>query len=234
MPPVQLERFLKRLLPMTNHTTLTTLLFGALISMPVVMTAQIGSPQGPGSMPQQNRPSPNITDPNQTGEPNAITQSRVDDKTFVKDAAEGGLTEIQLGKLAQEKASSDAVKQFGQRMVDDHTKANEQLKRIAAEANITVPDSIDSKRQARIDKLSALIGTQFDQAFIKDQLKDHEEDVRKFQAEAENGSNAQIKSFASSTLPTLKEHLNMAKDLKKSKGSSMTSSTASSNGNSSR
>jgi putative membrane protein len=219
---------------MTNHTTLTTLLFGALISMPVVMTAQIGSPQGPGSMPQQNRPSPNITDPNQTGEPNAITQSRVDDKTFVKDAAEGGLTEIQLGKLAQEKASSDAVKQFGQRMVDDHTKANEQLKRIAAEANITVPDSIDSKRQARIDKLSALIGTQFDQAFIKDQLKDHEEDVRKFQAEAENGSNAQIKSFASSTLPTLKEHLNMAKDLKKSKGSSMTSSTASSNGNSSR
>ncbi len=218
---------------MKNHTTLTTLLFGTLISMPVAMTAQIGSPQGPGSMPQQNRPSPSITDPNQMGEPNAMTPSKVDDKTFVKDAAVGGLTEIQLGKLAQEKASSDTVKQFGQHMVDDHTKANDQLKRVASEANMTVPDSIDSKHQARIDKLSKLSGAQFDQAFIKDQLKDHEEDVRKFQAEAQNGSNAQVKSFASSTLPTLEEHLNMAKDLKKSKGSSM-SSTASSSDNSAR
>lgn len=216
---------------MNKNTTLTTLLFGTLISMPISMTAQVG--QNPGSMPQQqNRP--NITDPNQMGQPNAMTQSKVDDKTFVKEAAVGGLTEVQLGKLAQEKGSSDAVKQYGQRLVDDHSKANDELKRVASEANMTVPDSTDSKHQAQIDKLSKLSGAQFDQAFIKDQVRDHEEDVRRFQAEAQSGSNAQVKSFASSTLPALQEHLTMAKELKKSKGSSMSSSTTSSNGSPSR
>jgi putative membrane protein len=216
---------------MKKNTTLTTLLFGTLILMPIAMTAQVG--QNPGSMPQQqNRP--NITDPNQMGEPNAMTQSKVDDKTFVKEAAVGGLTEVQLGKLAQEKGSSDAVKQYGQRLVDDHSKANDELKRVASEANMTVPDSIDSKHQAHIDKLSKLSGPQFDQAFIKDQIRDHEEDVRKFQAEAQSGSNANVKNFASSTLPTLQEHLSMAKELKKSKGSSMSSGTASSDGSPSR
>jgi len=139
----------------------------------------------------------------------------VDDKKFAKDAALGGLTEVELGKLAAQKASNDAVKQFGQRMVDDHSKANEQLKQIADKSNIEVPAALDSKHQARIDKLAKLSGPAFDKAYVKDQLKDHERDVDDFKSEAQNGSDPNVKQFAMQTLPTLQEHLSAVKDLKK-------------------
>lgn len=140
---------------------------------------------------------------------------KVDDKKFVKDAALGGMTEVELGKLATQKASSDAVKQFGQKMVDDHTKANDQLKEIAGKENINVPDSLDSKHQSRINKLSKLSGPDFDKAYIKDQIKDHQSDVSDFKNEAQYGSDPNIKQFASNTLPTLQEHLSTVKDLNK-------------------
>jgi putative membrane protein len=131
----------------------------------------------------------------------------------------GGMTEVQLGKLAAEKGSTDAVKQFGQKMVDDHSKADDELKQVASQRNITLPDSLDSRHQARIDKLSKLSGTAFDRAYVKDQMKDHEQDVREFQTEAQNGSDPAVKDFASKTLPTIQEHLSMAKDLNKSNSS---------------
>ncbi len=141
--------------------------------------------------------------------------TKVDDKKFAKNAALGGMAEIELGKLAVQKASNDAVKQFGQKMVDDHTKADDQLKQIASKENISIPDSLDSKHQSRIDKLSKLSGPAFDKAYVKDQVKDHEQDVNEFKSEAQGGSDPNIKQFASSTLPTLEEHLSMAKDLSK-------------------
>ena len=98
------------------------------------------------------------------------TTNKVDDKKFVKDAALGGMAEVELGKLDTQKAASEAVKQFGQKMVDDHTKANDQLKEVASKENITIPDSLDSKHQARIDKLSKLSRPDFDKAYIKDQV----------------------------------------------------------------
>ena len=128
----------------------------------------------------------------------------------------GGMTEVELGKLAAQKASREDVKQFGQKMVDDHTKANDQLKQIAGKENIPIPDSLDSKHQSRIDKLSKLSGADFDKAYIKDQLKDHQTDVREFSNEAQGGTDPNIKTFASSTLPTLQEHLEMVKNLNKS------------------
>lgn len=140
---------------------------------------------------------------------------KVDDKKFAKDAALGGLTEVELGKLAAQKASNDAVKQFGQRMVDDHSKANDQLKQIASKSNIEVPASLDSKHQSRVDKLAKLSGPAFDKAYVKDQLKDHERDVDDFKSEAQSGSDANVKQFAMETLPTLQEHLSAVKDLKK-------------------
>jgi len=146
--------------------------------------------------------------------PEAMT-TKMDDKKFVKDAALGGMTEVELGKLAAQKASNDAVKQFGQKMVDDHTKANDELKQIAGKENINVPDSLDSKHQSRIDKLSKLSGSEFDKAYIKDQVKDHQQDVNEFQSEAQGGSDPNIKQFASSTLPTLQEHLSKAKEVSK-------------------
>ncbi len=140
---------------------------------------------------------------------------KVDDKKFVKDAALGGMTEVELGKLATQKASSDAVKQFAQKMVDDHTKANDQLNEIAGKENINVPDSLDSKHQSRINKLSKLSGPDFDKAYIRDQIKDHQSDVSDFKNEAQYGSDPNIKQFASNTLPTLQEHLSTVKDLNK-------------------
>jgi len=140
---------------------------------------------------------------------------KVDDKKFVKESALGGMTEVELGKLAAQKASSDAVKQFGQRMVDDHSKANDQLKQVAGKSNIEVPAALDSKHQSRVDKLAKLSGPEFDKAYLKDQVKDHERDVDDFKSEAQGGSDENVKQFALQTLPTLQEHLSVVKDLKK-------------------
>jgi putative membrane protein len=171
-----------------------------------------GGGQTPQSMPSQ-RPSAN--NPMDTGNQNPIP-SKIDDKKFLKDAALGGITEVELGNLAAQKASNADVKQFAQKMVDDHTKANDQLKQVATRNSIEVPAALDSKHQSRIDKLAKLSGEQFDKAYVKDQLKDHENDVREFQDEAQNGSDPNVKAFATTTLPTLQEHLEMVKNLKKS------------------
>ena len=161
----------------------------------------------PGQTPGPNGPmSPNSTD----------AMAKVDDKKFAKDAALGGMAEVQLGKLATQKASRDDIKQFGQKMVDDHTKANDQLKELASKENIPIPDALDSKHQARIDKLSKLSGENFDKAFVKDQLKDHQAEIRDFSAEAQSGTDANVKTFASNVLPTLQQHLDQVKDLNKS------------------
>lgn len=131
--------------------------------------------------------------------------------------------EVELGKLAQQKASSDGVKQLGQKLVQDHTKANDQLKDVATKAGITVPDTLDPKHQSMVDKLSALSGNAFDKAFTKDAVKDHEQDIKMFKEEAQNGTNPSVKNFASETLPVLQEHLSMAKALKQTHGASASS-----------
>ncbi len=198
-------------------------LFNCLFLSGLSLTVTGGSlalSQSPGSQPQsmpQQRPSataPGAENSGMNPDGNTGTSGRkMDDKKFVKDAAIGGLTEVELGKLAAQKASSDDVKQFGQKMVDDHTKANDQLKEIASKESIEVPATLDSKHQARVDKLSKLSGDAFDKAYVKDQLKDHQQDVSEFQAEAQTGSDPNLKQFASTTLPTLQEHLNMVKGL---------------------
>ena len=168
------------------------------------------SPSTPPTMPESSAGS--ATTPGPTAE---SMPRKVDDKKFVKDSALGGMTEVELGKLAAEKASSDAVKQFGKRMVDDHSKANDQLKEIAGKSNIEVPAALDSKHQSRVDKLAKLSGPEFDKAYLKDQVKDHERDVDDFKSEAQGGSDPNVKQFALQTLPTLQEHLTAVKDLKK-------------------
>jgi putative membrane protein len=161
--------------------------------------------------PMQGQPSPGMS-PGDNQTPTA----KVDDRKFVKDAAQGGMTEVELGKLATQKATRDDVKQFAQKMIDDHTKAGDQLKQVAAKENIPVPDSLDSKHQSRIDKLSKLDGANFDKAYVKDQLKDHQSDVKDFSAEAQSGTNGNVRAFASNTLPTLQQHLDLVKNLSKS------------------
>ena len=130
-------------------------------------------------------------------------------------AAQGGMAEVELGKLAQSHASNDAVKNFGKRMVDDHSKANDQLKSIAAKENVTLPTTLDAKDQATMDRLAKLNGAQFDRAYINDMVRDHRTDIAEFQREADHGSDPAVKQFASSTLPTLQEHLRLAEDAQK-------------------
>ncbi len=129
-------------------------------------TEPTGPPTNPGVPGAQGPANPTTLPDNTTPPP-----TKVDDKKFLKDAAMGGMLEMELGKLATQKASSDEVKQFGQKMMDDHTRANDDLKQLAAKENVKIPDSIDSRHQARIDKLSKLSGPQFDKAYMKDQLK---------------------------------------------------------------
>lgn len=144
------------------------------------------------------------------------------DQHFVMEAAKGGLAEVELGKLAAEKASSEDVKKFGQRMVDDHGKANDELKSLAQSKNITLPTAPDSKDKAKMDRLSKLSGEAFDRAYMQEMVKDHKKDVNEFRTESKSGKDPEIKSWASKTLPTLEEHLTMAESANKAVGTSGT------------
>jgi|SRR5215813_3910403 len=135
------------------------------------------------------------------------------DQNFAKKAAEGGLAEVELGKLATEKASSDDVKKFGQRMVDDHSKANDQLKLLASQKGINLPSDLNPKDKALKDRLSKRNGPEFDRTYMKTMVRDHTEDVAEFKKESTSGKDDDLKSFASQTLPTLEDHLKQAKSI---------------------
>jgi len=132
------------------------------------------------------------------------------DSTFANKAAAGGMAEVKLGQLAKEKASSQKVKDFGQRMIDDHTKANDELKDIAGRKGITLPTSLDSKDQATYDRLAKLNGVEFDKAYMRDMVSDHRTDVSEFKRESEHGTDPDLKAFAAKTTPILEQHLQLA------------------------
>jgi len=148
----------------------------------------------------------------------AAKSTKGSDAKFAQEAAIGGMAEVEMGKLAVQKAQNDQVKQFGQRMIDDHSKAGDELKALASKENITLPTEIDAKHKATINKLSALSGAAFDHAYMSDMVKDHQHDVADFQKEASNGSNTDLKGWASKTLPTLQDHLRMAQETSKGIG----------------
>ena len=130
-----------------------------------------------------------------------------DDSKFAVEAASGGMTEVALGKLAQEKGENTKVKNFGAMMVTDHTKANMELMGLAKTKSITLPTVPGADDQKVIDKLSKLSGKDFDKAYVSDMIDDHKNDIKKFQDAAKNCSDADLKGFASKTLPTLQNHL---------------------------
>jgi|GEM_PF-313124 len=131
-------------------------------------------------------------------------------ESFAKDAAEGGMAEVKMGQLAEKNAKDPEVKKFGQMMVTDHTKANDELKALAAKKNYQLPSDIGSN-QSTYDKLSKLTGADFDKEYVEDMVSDHETDVKDFQREAENGTDPDVKAFAAKTLPTLQKHLDAIK-----------------------
>ena len=150
------------------------------------------------------------SDNSATGTTGTSSTASVSDDQFARKAAQGGLAEVELGRLASQKAESPDVKQFAQQMVTDHTQANQQLKQAAPSMN--VPDTLDAEHQALKDKLSSLSGKEFDREYMKAQLKDHQEAISLFRSESDNGQ-GQLKSFAATTLPKIEDHARMARDI---------------------
>jgi putative membrane protein len=134
------------------------------------------------------------------------------DSGFMTKAAQGGIAEVEMGRLALQHGSNEKVKQFGQRMVDDHTNANDQLKQLASQKGVTLPSEVNAKQKSTINKLSQLSGPEFDRVYMADMVKDHQEDVAEFQHEANSGNDPDVKAFAGKVLPTLQDHLRMAED----------------------
>jgi putative membrane protein len=129
------------------------------------------------------------------------------DASFFKNAAEGGISEVDAGTLAQQKGNSQAVKDFGSMMVKDHTAANDKLKTLAASKNVSLPTSASMGQMATKAKLEVLSGDTFDKSYIKGQVKAHHDTIVLFKKEIAAGQDADAKAFATATLPTLQAHM---------------------------
>jgi putative membrane protein len=160
-----------------------------------------------------NRANRNSGNTGASGEQTGMATMASKDRDFIMDAAMGGLEEVELGRVAAQKGTSEAVKQFGQRMVDDHSKANSELMSLASSKGITLPTTLDEKHQKDVTKLSAMSGAEFDRAYSKMMLSDHNKDVSEFEKQSTKGTDPDLKAFAAKTLPTLQEHLQLAKAL---------------------
>lgn len=135
------------------------------------------------------------------------------DADFAMKAAAGGLSEVQMGALAVNKGQTQAVRDFGQRMVDDHQKANAELKAIAERKDIKLPKQPEQAKQVGTHQLHDLSNEAFDEAYGQMAVKHHIETIDLFRKEAESGTDAELKAFAQKTLPTLEEHLRLAQQL---------------------
>ena len=171
------------------------------ITAPGLAFAQTAPPQG-------TKTKPTVTTP--AGKAGALAAA---DKRFFMEAAAGGMAEVELGRLAADKASNADVRQFGQRMVDDHGKANDELKTLAFQKNVTLPADLGAKHKATRDRLAKLSGEAFDKAYMRDMVADHDKDVAAFQRVSKTAKDDDLKAFAAKTLPTLQEHQKMAKEI---------------------
>lgn len=135
------------------------------------------------------------------------------DYEFVKAAASGGMAEVQSGQLASTQGTDASVKQFGQQMVTDHSKANDELKALATQKGATVPSALSAKDQRGVDKLTSLSGDAFDKAYAKGMVADHKADIKDFKWASEKADDADLRAWAAKTEPTLEMHLQMATNM---------------------
>jgi putative membrane protein len=148
---------------------------------------------------------------------NAAMTSAMDpaDSDFMMKAAQGGLAEVDMGNMASSKATNADVKKFGDRMVTDHSKANDELKQLASTKGVTLPADVGDEHKKAMDEMSAKSGKDFDKAYMDDMVKDHEKDVAEFEKASKEAKDADLKAWATKTLPTLQGHLKMAKETQK-------------------
>ena len=145
-----------------------------------------------------------------TGSPVALTTS---EKEFMANAARGNMLEVQLGNLAAQKASSNDVKQFGERMATDHGQIGQKLQQLASNLNVTPPQDLKPEQQTAVSRLEKLSGKAFDREFMREMVSDHTKDISEFERAASQATNADIKQFVSEALPTLRDHLRMAREI---------------------
>jgi putative membrane protein len=159
---------------------------------------------------------PATSDPNPSA--NAPAPGTVADRDFVIKAANGGMLEVKLGEIAHQKATAADVKQFGQHMVEDHTKANDELMAIAKQKGITCPTELKGDEKETYDRLSKLSGSDFDKQYVAAMVKDHKGDIADFEKESQGGKDADVKAYATKTLPTLESHYKMIQQVARSNG----------------
>jgi len=154
-----------------------------------------------------------VASPTMTTTPERGIAPKHDDPQFAMEASRGGVEEVELGRMAAQKSRNPDVKRFGERMVTDHSKANAELKQLAASKGITLPGELSAEQKAEVERLSKLSGAEFDREYMSMMVADHDKDVAAFQEESQQGSDSDIKAWASKTLPTLQEHQRMAHEI---------------------
>lgn len=187
------------------------------------LAQQPGAGAGAGAAGGQ---SPGRTNPSMDSQMNGMQQAGQTspmDKMFVQKAMQGGLAEVQLGQLTLQKSSNEQVKQFAQRMIDDHTKMNEQMKPVAQQVGVPVPQQPSKKDRATLGKMQALSGSAYDQAYIKGMIKDHKQDLSEFQTEASSGQDPNVKDAAAQGSKVIAQHLQMIQQLAKDQNVTMAS-----------
>jgi len=145
----------------------------------------------------------------------AETKLSTADTDFILAAAQGGITEVKLGELAAQKGTRDDVKAFGQMMVKDHTTINADLKALASQKGVPLSDSLDAIHQRTVDKMAALTGSEFDDAYIATMIKDHKTDAQEFKAESAETKDTDVKSFVDESIPVVDKHLKRITAMKK-------------------
>jgi putative membrane protein len=197
---------------------------GALVLSGSVALAQAGQPgagagagggAGAGANQQMNSTVDNQMNQMQHGGQPSM------DKMFVQKAMQGGMAEVQLAQLTLQKSNNEQVKQFAQKMLDDHTKLNDQMKPIAQQLGVQAPNGVSKKDSKTMAKLQGLSGSEYDQAYIRDMVKDHKSDLSEFQTEASNGSDPNVKDAATQGSKVIAQHLQMAQQLAKDQNVTM-------------
>jgi putative membrane protein len=186
---------------------------GAVLLCGSIGLAQMGQqPNSPaGQPPGQNNPAMDsqINSMNAPGQPSPL------DKMFVSKALQGSMAEVQLGRLTLQKSNNEQLKQFAQRMIDDHTKLGEQMKPVAQQLGVSEPKGISKKDKKTIAKLQGLSGSAYDDAYIKDMIKDHKDDLSDFQTEASSGQDPTVKDAANQGSKVIAQHLQMIQQIAK-------------------
>ncbi|WP_340117382.1 DUF4142 domain-containing protein [Pelagibius sp. 7325] len=189
----------------------------AIAALTLVPTVVMAQSSGTSTQPQQQSDSPAQAEQMQVSQ---------QDSEFAKQAAGGGQAEVELGRLATEQSQHEAVTQYGETLVDEHTEANEKLKEIAEEKGIELPGDLPAEAQEAKSRLSQMTGLDFDRAFIEQMVSDHQRTIELFETQAQDGQDAELKTFAENTLPTLREHLDEAQRIEEELSQQSTMQTA--------